>query len=101
MDNWWMPLGVEHNSQGAKRITNLFVPLAPNYDGKVEQYYRLEWQIVEELCVQRVFVALAQDFGIKEAIGIFPRVFFKVLYPLRTNRSQRQRILADLRFGYH
>jgi hypothetical protein len=75
MDNWWMPLGVEHNSQGAKRITNQFVPLAPNYDGKVEQYYRLEWQIVEELCVQRVFVALAQEFGIKEAIGIFPHVF--------------------------
>lgn len=59
--------GVEHNNHG--------------YDGKVEQYCCLEWQIVEELCVQWVSVALAQEFGIKEAIEIFPRVFFEGTLP--------------------
>lgn len=53
------------NALGPRRAEKHHIngPSAPNYDVKFEQYCCWKWQIAEELRVQRVFVALTQEFG--------------------------------------
>lgn len=93
-DGQLMALKAKHNGQGAEKTWNPSIPSAPNYDVEVEQYCHLKWKIAEELCAQQIFIALPQEFGTKKTDKNFSQVFFKVFYPSRTKKLQKQGVLA-------
>ena len=66
-----LALKSEGNGQGAMTATNL------TPDKEFGQLCYLKWQATEELQAQRVFAALAQDFGRLDAQEMFSRVFLK------------------------
>ena len=63
-----LPLRSESNGQGAVEPTLTGVE-------ESELLYRLKQHAMEELRAQRVFAALAQDFGRADAREMFSRVF--------------------------
>ena len=61
-------LGADHDGQGATE------PHLTEVE-ESELLFRLERHAAEELCAQRVFAALAEDFGGADARRIFSRVY--------------------------
>ena len=61
-------LGADHDGQGATE------PHLTETE-ELELLYRLERHAAKELCAQRVFAALAEDFGGADAREIFPQVY--------------------------
>ena len=72
MDDQLLPLRAENNGQGAMKSQSKDHMEVNDTDGLSS----LKQHVAEELRAQRVFAALAEDFGKLEAHQIFPLLFF-------------------------
>jgi hypothetical protein len=72
MDDQLLPLKAENNGQGVMK------PQSKDHMevNDTEGLFSLRQHVVEELRAQRVFSALAEDFGKLEAHKMFPLLFF-------------------------
>jgi hypothetical protein len=71
MDDQLLPLRVENNGQRTMELqSNDHMEV-----NDTEGLFSLKQHVVEELRAQRVFLALAQDFGKLEAYKMFPLLF--------------------------
>ena len=77
MDDQLLPLRAENNGQGAMEPQGAKDHMEVN---DTKGLFSLKQHVAEELPVQRVFAALAQDFGKLEAHKMFLLLFFVTLH---------------------